>query len=197
VDGTWIWPAEEGAPEGAPLGLRVEGSSRYLVVFLEPRLTLALTSEEGLGSSFEALGRRYEALGDAVPFDWMAGADGRLVGLRNLLPSPRLRQAYRSEAWPYATLEAAPPDRRVADQVEAGGGYLVPQGGSELRLWFGPRRDFDPQTTFHRCVFAEPYASPEGRMALVYDLYDLQEPEIAGLQQADADWIRLGTPPEA
>ncbi|MEW6279864.1 MAG: hypothetical protein AB1758_14645 [Candidatus Eremiobacterota bacterium] len=183
MDGVWVYPDEE-ADEGAPgrppepreeryaLDLRSPPSpaleaSPYLVVLLEKERCLALAPPD-LGSRFAVEGREYRAMDEVVVYDWMVGADGRLLGVRNLLPPERLVQAHHAEGWPYVSHES-----------------------DELRIWFSEERGADLSQTVHRCVFADPYRSEDGRLALAYDTYELHQDEIERLKGFPARWLEV------
>ncbi len=169
MDGVWVYPMEDAGGEEAEGDLTVSKESTYLVVFLEPKRSLALASSEVLGHNFRRDDRVYEAMDEVVVFDWMTSAEGRLVGVRNLLPPERLVKAYNQERWPWISHEQ-----------------------DELRIWLGEERGAELAQTVHRCVFADPYRSQDGHLALAYDTYGLKDEEVQKLRKFSADWVEVG-----
>lgn len=168
MDGVWVYPVddsdqEESQSEGVA---RPSEASTYLVVFLEPERSLALAPSADLGHSFRQGERVYDAMDEVLVYDWMTSPDGRLVGVRNLLPPESLLHAYQHEKWPWISHEQ-----------------------DELRIWFGEERGADLSQTVHRCVFADPFRSSDGRLALAYDTYGLKAEELERLRKLAAHWL--------
>lgn len=171
MDGTWVYPMDDAEREGVDeeLEARLAEAGHYLIVFLEPERCLALASSDVLGHDFKRGERTYHAMDEVVVFDWMTSSEGRVVGVRNLLPPERLVKAYNDARWPWISHEQ-----------------------DELRIWLGEERGAELSQTVHRCVFADPFRSDDGHLALAYDTYGLKPEEVERLKRFTANWVEVG-----
>lgn len=172
MDGVWVYPMDDSEREAADPDPRSAelpgGDSTYLIVFLEAERSLALAPSSALTHSFVRGDRVYEAMDEVVVFDWMTSAEGRLVGVRNLLPPERLVKAFNQERWRWISHEQ-----------------------DELRIWLGEERGAELSQTVHRCVFADPFRSADGHLALAYDTYGLKAEEVERLRKFAAHWVEV------
>lgn len=168
MDGLWVYPMDDAEGSVAEREAPLSTESSYLIVFLQEKRSLSMAPSQVLGHSFRRGSDLYEAMDEVVVFDWMTSSEGRVVGVRNLLPPERLVKAFHEQGWPWVTLEQ-----------------------DELRIWLGEERRADLSQTVQRCVFADPYRTRDGRLALAYDTYALEPEEVDRLRKFSADWVEV------
>ena len=144
-----------------------------LIVFLRPRLTLAL-ADEPPGDHFVVGDRSYRdsGHGDFIGFyDWLRSPSRELLGVRY---------------WPFAEIDFP---AAACDQLS----YVVVEGeGSSLEVYFSPRRDYaagvsDSQDFGENKLFS----SEEGEFVISFGTHWLTDSDIERLRGCPVEWVSL------
>jgi hypothetical protein len=157
--------------------LEIDRKRLTLIIFLRPRLTLAITDFRP-GNGFDADGdhfrddRRDEWTGF---YDWLRDPEGQLVGIRYC---------------PFEYLES------LIEKVESFS-YARSVPGRYLEIFFSSLRNLDQSRSGDQAFeYDQVFLSERSEYAIAFGMKSLSTSDVERLRQANADWktVEAGSP---